>query len=116
MGWRFGPGLSCKDPMLFKECPEVVQRRGSWFLSWTYGEDTFYFSPNHQARGDRLVFALPATSSSGNPSGRSAELPLEDREAVDALLKGGAVWWEPDGSYVPLRVVPEESGSPGQRD
>ena len=107
MGWRFGPGFSCKDPQLFKGCPELVQRQGAWYLSWTYGSDTFYFTPSYEAQTDRLVFALQATTSTGNPSGKHGERAVEDAEALRALQRGGAVWWEPDGSYVPLRVRAE---------
>ncbi|MCA9630387.1 MAG: hypothetical protein KC766_22105 [Myxococcales bacterium] len=107
LGWRPGPGFSCNDSTLFEKCPEVVQRGDEWFLRWTYGSDAFYYTPNYEPRDGRLVFSLRATTSTGNPSGKSTALEIEDEQAIRALRQGGAVWWEPDGSYVPLRVVPE---------
>ncbi len=104
LGWRFGPGFSCQNSTLFEECPALVQRQGGWFLVWTYGTDTFYYTPTYKVRGDRLVFSLQATTSTGNPSGKTTELQIHGADAIHALQRGGAVWWEPDGSYLALQV------------
>jgi len=106
MGWRFGPGLSCKATGLFAAPPVVVHRNSGYALAWTYGKDAFFFQPNYRALDGRLVFVLQATSSSGNVAGSRTEMPIDGTENVAALESGGAFWWEPDGSYVKLEVTP----------
>lgn len=107
MGWTFGPALSCRSPALFAAPPVVVHRGDAYVLAWTYGSSGFFFHPDYRPREGRLVFALAATSSSGQLAGRRGEAPIEGAEAIAALRSGGGWWWEPDGSQVKLAVLEE---------
>ncbi|MFZ5469962.1 MAG: hypothetical protein ACOZIN_11045 [Myxococcota bacterium] len=109
LGWRFGPGFSSTDTALFSAPPVVEHRGGEYFLAWTQGNHPFFFQPNCKAIDGRLVFALAATSSSGNLAGRHREMKIEGVDNLQALQRGGAYWWErepePNGTFVPLRIV-----------
>ncbi len=109
LGWRFGPGFSSKATALFSAPPVVVHRGDEYFLAWTQGSHPFFFRPDCRAMDGRLVFALTATSSSGNLAGRHQETKIEGADNLRALQHGGAWWWEPapepDGSLVPLKIV-----------
>ncbi|MBI5542364.1 MAG: hypothetical protein HY901_00630 [Deltaproteobacteria bacterium] len=48
---------------------------------------------------------MAATTSSGNAAGRYQEIKVEGAENLLALRRGGAFWWQPDGSFLELRVV-----------
>jgi len=107
-GWRFGPGYSSADRALFSAPPVVVHRGDEYFLTWTQGSHPFFFQPGYRTMNGRLVFALVATSSSGNFAGRHREMKIEGADNLRAL-RGGCYWWEPepepDGRFVPLTVV-----------
>jgi len=109
MGWRFGPGFPCTRGGLFARPPVVVQRGDGYVLAWTQGEVPFFFRPAYQARDGRLVFAVAATSSSGNMAGQYQEMRIEGADELRALRQGGAYWWErepePEGTFVKLEVV-----------
>lgn len=109
LGWRFGPGASAANRGLFAEPPAIVLRAGGPSLRWTFGGIGFFFEPECRPIGGRLVCALQGTSSSGSLSGRTWELKIEGAQALSALRRGGAFWWEPDGSLRPLRVIEEEA-------
>lgn len=118
LGWRFGPGFSLTDAPLAEalfSTPPVVRHRGEeYFLTWTQGSYPFFFQPDYKAMDGRLVFALVATSSSGNLAGRHREMKIEGADNLQALERGGAYWWErepePNGTFVPLKIV--ESSPP----
>ena len=107
LGWELAPGSSSKDEWLFAAPPVVVHRGSGYALSWTYGKAGFYFAPHYRAVDERLVFSLQGTSSSGSLSGRRFDFPIEGPSELRALSRGGAWWWEPDGSYVRLDVIEE---------
>ncbi|EYF00058.1 Hypothetical protein CAP_1409 [Chondromyces apiculatus DSM 436] len=96
----------------------VVHRGDAYFLVWTQGAHPFFFRPNYKAMDGRLVFALVATSSSGNLAGRQQEMKIEGADNLQALQRGGACWWErepePEGRFPRLQVV-EESPAAGAR-
>lgn len=112
LDWSFAPGSSSKPGAQFAEPPFVVHRRDEYFLAWTYGKDAFFFLPGYEAINGRLVFTLQATSSTGNLTGRCTEMKIEGPDNLLALKRGGAYWWEPDGSYVPLRIVEQSPPTP----
>ncbi|MFZ5471451.1 MAG: hypothetical protein ACOZIN_18665 [Myxococcota bacterium] len=120
LGWRFGPGFALTDtPLdeaLFSEPPVVVHRGEEYFLTWTQGSYPYFFQPNYKAMDGRLVFALVATSSSGNLAGRHREMKIEGAHNLQALQRGGAYWWqrepEPDGNFVPLKIVEPSPPAP----
>jgi hypothetical protein len=115
LGWRLGPGLPCTRGDLFEAPPVVEHREQGYFLTWTQGEYLFFFEPSYEAMEGRLVFAVSATASSGNLAGRYREMEIEGEENIEALRRGGAVWWErgpeppeppgPNGRFVPLKLV-----------
>ncbi len=109
LGSRLGPGFSSTDTALFSAPPVVVHRGQDYFLTWTQGSHPFFFQPDYEAVEGRLVFALVATSSSGNLAGRQREMKIEGADNLRALQSGGAYWWErepePDGRLVELRIV-----------
>jgi len=109
MAWRFGPGFSCQNAGLFATPPVVERRADGDFLTWTYGENAFFFQPGYRAIGGRLVFSLQGSSSLGDVRGRRGEVRIDGAENVAALEGGGAVWWEPDGTYVAIRVISRAS-------
>jgi hypothetical protein len=114
LGWRFGPGVSCRAVGIFAEPPVVVHRSDGYFLAWTYGKDAFYFVPGYQAREGKLFFSLQGSSSSGRVAGRRAEERIEGEENLRALIEGGALWWEEDDARVPLAIVEQpEPRAPG---
>jgi hypothetical protein len=109
LGWRFGPGYSCASEDMFAQPPVVVHRGDERFLAWTQGEYPFFFEPSYHVMDGRLVFAMVATSSSGNLAGRYREMRIEDADNLEALERGGAFWWEPDESFVRLKVVESQT-------
>jgi hypothetical protein len=113
LGWRFGPVFSSRDTSLFSEPPVVLHRDEDYFLAWTQGSHPFFFRPGYKAMDGRLVFALQATTSSGNVAGRYWEMKIEGADNILALQRGGAFWWEPepepDGSFVQLKIVEQSS-------
>lgn len=110
-GFLFGPGYSSVDKHYFAEPPVVVRKDGGYALRWRYGSMGFYFYPRYEVRNGSLVFSLQGTSSSGSRTGKEQELPIEGAEAIEALKKGGAFWWEPDGSLTPI-AIKEEANQP----
>ncbi len=112
LGWRFGPGYSCLDKALFSEPPVVEHRGADYFLAWTQGSHPFFFQPDYRPMDGRLVFAMIATSSSGNLAEQHREMKIEGAEDVLALRRGGAFWWEPepDERFVQLRIVERTAG------
>ena len=106
-GLWFGPGFSMNDTHYFAEAPRVVVKGDTRVLRWRYGEMGFYFQPSAKAQGDKLLFALQGTSSSGSFTGQYGELPIDDAKQIHALETGGAFWVEPDGRKVPLEIVRE---------
>lgn len=115
LGWRFGPGFSLSGT-LFSAPPVVVHRGQAYFLTWTQGSHPFFFEPTYEARDGRLLFALVATSSSGNLAGRPRELKIEGAANLEALQRGGAYWWEPEpepeGTLVRLKLVEQPVPAP----
>lgn len=112
LGWGFGPGYSCSDTVLFSEPPVVEHRGANYFLAWTQGSHPFFFQPDYKPMDGRLVFAMVATSSSGNLAGQHRETRIEGPESILALRRGGAFWWErePVERFVQLRVVERTPG------
>jgi len=110
LGWRFGPGFSMRERRdLFVEPPVVEHRGQEYILTWTQGDYPFFFEPRYQAMGNRLVFALVATASSGSLAGRRREMTISGADNLEALRRGGAFWWEPApeprGSLVQMKIV-----------
>jgi hypothetical protein len=94
---------------MFVNPPVVVKRGEAYFLRWKQGTYPFYFYPDDEVRNGQLWFAMGATTSTGNASGREIEIPIKGKRKVEALKQGGAVWWEPDRSTVSLEVVVERT-------
>lgn len=109
LGWVFGPGFSCLDKELFVEPPVIVPRDNEYYLSWTQGSFPFFFMPKYKVMEGELVFAMVATTSSGNLAGRKRVMKIEGTKEIAALRSGGAVWWEsepePGGRFVKLRIL-----------
>jgi hypothetical protein len=109
LGWRFGPGLSMRQRDLFAAPPVVEHRAQEYILTWTQGDNPFFFEPRYQAMDGRLVFALVATASSGNLAGRRREVKITGADALEALRRAGAFWWEPEpeprGTLVQLTIT-----------
>jgi hypothetical protein len=114
-GFVFGPGYGSADKHYFSEPPMVVKKDSRYLLRWRYGSMGFYFYPRYEVRNGSLVFSLQGTSSSGSRAGKVEEFPIEGIEAIEALKKGGAFWWEPDGSLTPL-AIKEEANPPPQHN
>lgn len=112
-GFFFAPGYGSADKHYFAAAPVVVKKESQYVLRWQYGSMGFYFYPRYEVRNGSLVFSLQGTSSTGSRSGREQDLLIEGEAAVEALKKGGAFWWEPDGSLTPL-VIKEEAIQPPQ--
>jgi len=86
--------------------PPVVVRRGSALaLAFTQGSYPFYFVVACSPFSGRLVCAVRGSSSSGNLGGARVERPIDAPGALEALERGGAAFWEPDGRMTPLRVA-----------
>lgn len=105
----FGPGAAIAERPLFA-APPVVECRGErCALVWTQGEFPHAFSLEYRAMNGRLVFSQRGVTSTGSHTGRRFELPIEGVENLQALRRGGAVWWqvepEPQGTFVPVQVV-----------
>jgi hypothetical protein len=110
LGRSFGPGFSMTERRdLFAEPPVIEHRGSAYLLTWKQGDYPFYFQPSYEVIDGRLVFALAATSSTGDAAGRAREMPIEGAANLAALQRGGAFWWEPEpgprGRLVPLRIV-----------
>ena len=99
------PAFGSRDPEYFSVPPSVVKKLGAYFLRWNYGSLGFVFQPSSMVKDESLVFYLMVTTSSGNLPGRPDEVPIDDPKSIAALERGGAFWWEPDGSLSPLTVV-----------
>ena len=108
-GFFFKPGIALDDPAIFAEPPVIVKRGDNYFLQWRYGTDGFYFFPEYKARDGVLWFSLQATSSTGNRDGRTGEVPIEGRAAIEALKAGGAIWWSRDGRKTALTIQERSS-------
>lgn len=93
------------DNQLFAEPPHIVRSNESYRLEWRYGAWGFYFRPASKVVDGELLFALGATTSSGNLAGKTGEVPITDPTSIRALETGGAYWLEPDGRKVRLRVT-----------
>jgi hypothetical protein len=106
-GFFFGPGYGSTDKHYFAEPPVVVKKDSQYILRWRYGSMGFYFYPRYKVRNGSLVFSLQGTSSSGSRAGKEQELLIEGAAAIEALKKGGAFWWEPDGSLTPIALKDE---------
>lgn len=117
LGWRFGPGFSCTSGAMFAAPPVVEQRGQEYLLTWKQGSFEFFYQPDYKVMGDRLIFVLQGTSSSGSLAGRRREMKIEGVENLKALKSGGAYWWErepePNGSFVALKIVTPSSEERG---
>jgi len=105
-GSVFGPGYSAHDQSYFKSVPYVVDTPEETALIWNYGSMGFYFAPRYQVKDGALYFSLQGTSSSGQMAGQESQLPIEEKNAREALRAGGAYWWNADGSITKLKVNP----------
>ncbi len=111
-GFFFGPGFGSTDKHYFAEPPVVVRKDSQYVLRWQYGSMGFVFYPRYEVRNASLVFSLQGTTSSGDRAGKEQELPIEGAAAIAALEKGGAFWWEPDGSLTPIALKGEANHAP----
>jgi len=111
-GFRFGPGRSMYDEALFSEMPYIVSPFEGYSLRWRYGTWNFYFRPDSKIVDGQLLFALGATSSSGDLTGKYGEIPITDPKRIRALEAGGAYWLEPDGRRVRLEIRRLEDDRP----
>ncbi|ACB75878.1 hypothetical protein [Opitutus terrae] len=111
-GFFFGPGYGSADHQYFAEPPVVVKVGDHYALRWRYGSMGFYFRPRYEVRDASLVFSLQGTSSSGSVSGKTQEMLIEGDNAIAALKKGGAFWWEPDRSLTPISIKEEANQVP----
>ncbi len=113
MGWKFGPGISCTSRTMFAKQPVVEHRADGYYLTWTQGDYPFFFQPDYKVMDGRVVFAMVATSSSGNLSGRFREMKIEGTDNLQALQRGGAFWWEPEpepnGRVVRVEIREDQS-------
>ena len=114
-GFFFAPGHGSSDTHYFAAPPVVVKRGSQYVLRWRYGSMGFYFYPRYEVRNGVLLFSLQGTSSTGSRSGKEQELLIEGATAIEALRKGGAFWWEPDGSLTAL-AIKEEANQSSQRN
>ncbi|MBI4819304.1 MAG: hypothetical protein HY791_23735 [Deltaproteobacteria bacterium] len=109
MGWQLGPGFSSSDTALFSKPPIIEHRDAAYLLVWTQGTYPYFFQPSYEVMDGRLVFALAASSSSGQLAGRKRELKIEGSANIQALEHSGAYWWErtpePAGRLVRLAIV-----------
>lgn len=124
LGWQFGPGFSSTDRGAFATAPVILHgdicgirdavrsvdvpctdNGPVYALSWTYGDNGFFFQPNCRAMEGKLVCVLQATSSSGSLRGRQGVTPISRPEDVFALETGGAWWWESSGAHTRLAIV-----------
>jgi len=102
---RFQSSWSCDDPGYFCERPHIQQCGESYELQWKYGSLGFYFLPVSKVVNGQLLFALQATTSTGNRHGKIGSVPITNPRHVAALRNKGAFWLEPNGSKIPLKVV-----------
>jgi hypothetical protein len=52
LGWRFGPGFSMRERRdLFAEPPVVEHRGQAYLLTWTQGDNPFFFEPRWKYAG-----------------------------------------------------------------
>jgi hypothetical protein len=63
-------------------------------LCGAMGKGAFFFAPDSKVVDGQLLFTLLATTSTGNPEGRYASIPITDPEKIQALKMGGAYWYE----------------------
>lgn len=89
----------------FATPPVVVRRGGALSLAFTQGSYPFYFLVACAPLSGRLVCSVGGSASSGNLTGARVERPIDAPGALEALERGGAAFWEPDGRMTPLRVV-----------
>ncbi len=112
---RFKHEFSIRNTEVFAREPILVRRIGpgcmrSATLIWTSGEHhPLEPPPQYQAIDGRLIFSLeklgPLNRWKVDPEYRVPErLDVEGRLNMHALVKGGAYWWEPDGTYIRLKV------------
>ncbi len=97
--------ISLDDPMYFEERPRMVEEGGKYFFEWVYGEWGFAFFPKLKLKGEKAVFFLSATTSSGQLRGRRVRNEIRKRRALKLIREGEAYWEEPGGNLVKLEVV-----------
>ncbi len=114
---RFKHEFSIRNTEVFAREPILVRRigpgcghPGTYTLKWTSGEHhPLKPPPQYEAIDGRLIFSLeklgPLNREKVDPEYRVPErLEVEGHLNTDALVKGGAYWWEPDGTYIRLKV------------
>ena len=100
------PGISMHDLGIFSESPKIVTHDGRYFLRFRYGNDerVFYFITWSNIKNEKLIFYVPATSSSGDPRGRVQFEEIADKGKIDYIRRGEVYWEEPSGDLIPLKI------------
>lgn len=109
--------VALNNKTYFKQPPKIVTKDNRYFMRFVYGdsEDSqgFFMMTWSRIEGDKLIFYLPATSSSGSLRGRVQYEEVKTIEKINRINDHKAFWEEPDGTLIQLPIEPinNEDGS-----
>lgn len=97
--------FSINDSNMFGESPYIVVRQDNYYLRFQYGKLTFLTSTESKIEGENLIFYLPVTTSTGNPTGRYQEELITNQEKIKSIKTKNVYWQEPSGELIRLNIV-----------
>jgi hypothetical protein len=101
--------MSVADPEYFKEPPTIVTIDDKYFLRFVYtdkGSFVYFMATQSRIKGDKLLFYIPATTSSGSKHGQVQFEEIRTDDKIRLIREKLAYWINPDGTTVTLRMGP----------
>lgn len=97
---------SLEDKNYFKESPSIITYQDKFFLRFVYTDESFAFFMmcDSKIKNDSLIYYLPATTSSGNLTGKTQFQEIIKENEIEVIKKKRVFWEEPDESYVSMTI------------
>ena len=99
--------IALNDEYYFSESPKIVTKENRYFLRFRYSDAEnawgFYMFTESIMKEDKVIFYIPATTSTGDKRGRLQFEEIISEGKID-FIKKGAVFWEVEGKLTPLMI------------
>ncbi|MDA3863675.1 MAG: hypothetical protein PF689_07365 [Deltaproteobacteria bacterium] len=99
--------ISINDKEIFMESPKIVVKEDRYFLKFRYAESpkfVFYAMTWSKIQGNKLIFYMPCTSSSGNLRGVVQYEEIVSPDKIDLIKKQSVYWENPENKLIKLVV------------
>jgi hypothetical protein len=102
--------MSYKDKSYFLESPHIVKVKNKYFLKFQFSDNQNYypaFAMNtwSKIKNNKLLFYIPATTSSGDRSGIIQYEQIINKKKITLLENNSVYWVEPNNTLIKLQVL-----------